>query len=185
MTQPPYGKTILLGIGGGIAAYKCYDLVRRLKEAGAEIHVLLTASAQQFVTPLTLQTLSGHPIHTNLFDLHEEGTIGHTTLASRADLVLIAPATANLIARFFAGMCDDIVTAVVCATKAPVMLAPAMNVHMWDNRITQRNIHGLKELGFHVIEPAEGKLACGDEGMGRLPEPEEIVREVTNFFNKK
>lgn len=177
-------KIILLGIGGGIAAYKCCDLIHRLKEVGTDVHVMVTASAQQFVTPLTLQTLSGHPVHAHLLDLHEEGVIGHIALAERADLVVIAPATANLIARLFAGMSDDILTAVVCATKAPIVLCPSMNTHMWENSITQRNVRGLKELGFHIIEPATGNLACGSEGMGRLPEPEEIMKHIMRLLPK-
>src|SRR3989338_7222764 len=127
------GKRIVLGIGGGIAAYKCCDLVRALAAQGGEVHVILTASAKHFVTPLTLQTLSGHPVHTELFDLTRESTIGHIELADRADAVVVAPATANLLARANAGICDDLLTTVICATRAPVLFCPAMNCNMWSN----------------------------------------------------
>jgi len=168
-------KTIVLGIGGGIAAYKCCELTRLLIKEGVDLHCILTKAGRYFVTPLTLQTLSSNPVHEDMFNLIRENEIGHISLADRADLLLAAPATADLIAKVAAGICDDLLTTVISATKAPVAFAPSMNVNMWENAITQRNIMTLKEVGYHMIEPAEGELACGYEGKGRLPEPEKIV----------
>lgn len=175
------GKTIVLGVSGGIAVYKACELVRRLLERGAEVHVMMTKAAREFVTPLTFQALSGHPVHTDLFDLPQEHEINHISLADRADAILIAPATADLIAKVSHGICDDLVTTVLCASRAPaaarapVIVAPSMNVNMWNNSITQENVARLKKHGFVVIEPESGPLACGYEGKGRLPEPETIV----------
>lgn len=175
------GKQLVLGICGGIAAYKCCDLTRLLVKEGAQVHIILTAAGAHFVTPLTLQTLSGNPVHTEMFNLIEEKEIGHIALADRADLLLIAPATADVIARIACGICDDLLTAVVCATRAPVILAPSMNVHMWENRIVQENVARLKKLGYRFIEPEEGELACGDEGKGRLPEAAEILQAIKDM----
>ena len=171
-------KTIVLGIGGGIAAYKCCELARMLAKQGASVHCVLTAAGAQFVTPLTLQTLTGNSVHTEMFNLIQEGEIGHIALADRAELVLVAPATADLIAKVAHGICDELLTAVICATKAPVVFAPSMNSNMWTNPITQGNVAKLKEHGYRFIEPAEGELACGYEGKGRLPEPTEILEYI-------
>lgn len=168
-------KTIVLGITGGIAAYKSAELTRRLVEAGAEVHVMMSRAAQEFITPLTLQTLSGHPVHTDLFSLTQEHEIGHISLADRADLILIAPATADVMAKVAHGICDDLITTVLCATKAPVFFSPSMNVHMWENPITQENIARLKKFGYSILEPDSGPLACGYEGKGRLPDPQTII----------
>lgn len=176
------GKTILIGVAGGIAAYKVCDLVRRLIEQKGEVHLMMTKAATQFVTPLTFQTLSGHPVHTDLFDLTREQEIGHISLADRADLILIAPATADILAKIAHGLCDDLVTTVLCATKAPVILAPSMNVNMWQNPITQENVAKLKKIGYTILEPAEGPLACGWEGKGRLPETEILVGEIIKMI---
>ena len=176
------GKQIVLGIGGGIAAYKCCELTRLLVKAGAEVHVVLTQAAQEFVTPLTLQTLSGNPVFTEMFSLIEEREIGHVSLADRADLILVAPATADLIAKAAYGICDDLLTTVICATQAPIVFAPSMNVHMWENPIVQENIARLKHFRRHVIEPDSGELACGYEGKGRLPDPESIITELQNYL---
>lgn len=169
------GKRIVLGVTGGIAAYKVCDLVRRLVEQEVEVHVMMTRAAHQFVAPLTFQALSGHPVHTELFSLTEEQEIGHIALANLADLLLIAPATADLLAKAAHGICDDIVTTVLCATKAPVLLVPSMNVNMWNHPVTQENVTKLKKIGYQILDPSEGPLACGTEGKGRLPEPEMIL----------
>lgn len=174
-------KTIILGIGGGIAAYKCCELTRLLIKEGADVHCILTKAGSQFVTPLTLQTLSGNPVHEDMFNLIRENEIGHISLAERADIILAAPATADLIAKVAAGICDDLLTTVICATKALVAFAPSMNMNMWANPITQRNVVTLREAGYHIMEPAEGELACGYEGKGRLPEPEEIVKSLESI----
>ncbi len=172
------GKKIVLGVTGGIAAYKVAELVRELVRGGAEVFVVMTRSAQAFVTPLTFQTLSGNKVATDLFSLIEESEIGHISLADRAQVLVIAPATANVIGKIAGGIADDLLTTVVMATKAPVLIAPAMNVHMWENPICQENIQKLRARGYHFIEPAAGELACGYEGKGRLPEPPVIVEEI-------
>jgi phosphopantothenoylcysteine decarboxylase/phosphopantothenate--cysteine ligase len=170
------GKTIVLGITGGIAAYKAAELCRLLVKAGATVHVVMTKAAEQFITPLTMQTLSGHPVAHDLFDLAEESRIGHIRLADDADLIVIAPATADAIARVAAGMADDLLSAVVLASRAPVLLAPAMNVNMWSSPITQQNLGRLAALGrFRTVGPDVGELACGWVGPGRLIEPSEIA----------
>jgi len=169
---------IILGITGGIAAYKTPDLVRLLVKDGHTVHVVMTKGAEQFVTPLTLQTLSKNPVHTDLFDLTQEHTIGHIQLADMADVVLVAPATANVMAKVAHGICDDLLTTLICATRARVTFAPAMNCHMWENKVTQRNVGLLKELGYQIIPPASGELACGYTGEGRLPELEVLLGTI-------
>lgn len=171
-------KNIILGIGGGIAAYKCCELVRLLVKEGGIVHCIITKAGTQFVTPLTLQTLSGNPVHTDMFELMQEKEIGHISLADKADMVIVAPATADLIAKVSCGICDDLLTTVICATKSPVAFAPSMNVNMWDNPITRENVARLRKYGYHIIEPADGDLACGCKGKGRLPEPAELVKEI-------
>lgn len=175
-------KNILLGVTGGIAAYKSAYLVRRLKDAGFAVRVVMTAGAQAFVTPLTFQALSGEPVHTTLLDPEAEAGMGHIELARWADLVLVAPTSANVIARITAGAADDLLTTVILATSAPVFVSPAMNQQMWKNQITQRNIQTLRDFGFQVIEPDAGSQACGDIGEGRMPEPEELVKIVQGYF---
>jgi len=174
------GKTIVVGIAGGIAAYKMCETVRLLVQAGATVRVILTRGGAEFITPLTLQTLSGNPVGRDTFNLTEESEIGHIRLADSADALLIAPATANVIAKLAAGIADDLLTTVVLATRAPVLVAPAMNVHMYENPIVRQNIARLAEAGRIVIEPEEGALACGYEGAGRLPEPQTLVDEVAS-----
>lgn len=171
------GKTIVLGVTGGIAVYKAAELLRLYVKAGAEVHVIMTAGAQQFVTPLTFQTLSGNPVHTELFSLYQEKEIGHITLADRADLFVVAPATANVVGKVAAGIADDLLTTTLMATRAPVLFVPAMNVNMWENPIYRRNEATLRELGYHFMEPATGFLACGWEGKGKLPDPAAIFEE--------
>lgn len=171
--------TIVLGITGGIAAYKTPELVRLLVKENHTVHVVMSKSAEQFVTQLTLQTLSKNPVHTDLFDLTQEQNIGHIQLADIADVVLVAPATANVLAKVAHGICDDLLTTLICATRAKVIFAPAMNVHMWENKVTQRNVGMLKELNYQIIPPASGDLACGYDGCGRLPELDVIVGELS------
>lgn len=178
-------RTVVLGVTGGIAAYKSAELTRRLVEAGFTVHVIMTRSAQQFITPLTLQTLSGNAVHTDLFDLTQEHEIGHISLADQADVLLIAPATADVIAKVAHGLCDDLLTTVICATQAPVIFAPAMNVHMWENPITQENIQRLRKHGYLFLEPDSGSLACGHEGKGRLPDPQIIIDFLEKSLSKK
>lgn len=173
------GKKIVLGIGGGIAAYKCCELVRVFVKEGADVHVVMTEAARQFVTPLTLQTLSKNPVATSLFDA---SGIAHIDLADTADIIVIAPATADLIAKAAHGLANDLLTTILLATKAPVLIFPSMNVNMWEHKATQYNVGRLKELGYKVLEPSAGELACGWEGKGRLLEPEKIVQEIKFTF---
>ena len=177
-----FSRTILVGISGGIAAYKACDLVRRLQDQGADVHVVMTKAACQFITPLTLQTLSGHPVHTELFDLEQESKISHISLADLSDLIVVAPTSADLIAKIAHGNCDDLLTTLICATKSPILLCPAMNVNMWNNPATQDNLALLKKRGFGILEPASGSLACGYEGLGRLPETDVILKAVQAHF---
>lgn len=169
------GQRILLCVGGGIAAYKALELVRRLRDAGAEVQVAMTAGAQQFVTPLSFQALSGHPARTTLWDTAAEQAMGHLELARWADRVVVAPATADLLARLAHGLADDLVTTLCLATEAPLSVAPAMNHRMWRHPATQANVGLLRSRGVQVIGPDDGPLAEGESGPGRLAEPEAIV----------
>jgi phosphopantothenoylcysteine decarboxylase / phosphopantothenate---cysteine ligase len=179
------GKRIVLGVCGGIAVYKAVELLRLYVKAGAEVHVVMTRSAQEFVTPLTFQTLSGNPVHTELFNLYQEREIGHISLADRADLCVIAPATANLIGKVACGLADDLLSTTLMATRAPVLFVPAMNVNMWESPIYQANQQRLKDLGFAFMEPVSGFLACGWEGKGKLPEPVAILEETLALLSPK
>lgn len=179
------GKTIVLGVSGGIAVYKAVELLRLLTKAGAEVHVVMTRSAQEFVTPLTFQTLSGHPVHTELFNLYQEQEIGHISLADRADLFLLATATANLVGKIAQGLADDLLTTSVMATKAPVLIVPAMNTNMYENPIYKKNERFLLDSGYHVLEPVSGSLACGWEGRGKLPDPEQIFSAAVSVLAPK
>ena len=163
-----YGKHILLGVTGGIAAYKSAELVRQLRQQGAEVRVVMTAAAMEFVTPLTFQALSAHPVHTDLLDRGAEAAMGHIELARWADALLIAPATADVIARLVAGRADDLLTAVSLACDAAVAVAPAMNRAMWGNPATVDNVVVLKKRGVRILGPAEGRQACGESGPGRM-----------------
>lgn len=169
------GKQVLLGVSGGIAAYKAPDLVRRLRDQGAEVRVVMTPAAARFVTPLTFQAVSGHPVRDSLWDDAAEAAMGHIELARWADLVLVAPATADFLARLAAGMADDLLTTLCLATAAPLCVAPAMNRLMWANAATQDNVARLQGRGVRVLGPAEGAQACGETGAGRMLEPVEIV----------
>lgn len=178
-------KQIILGVSGGIAAYKAVELLRLLTKAGANVHVIMTRSAQEFVTPLTFQTLSSNPVHTELFNLIAEREIGHIALADRADLFLIAPATANVIGKIASGIADDMLTTTVMATKAPVLIAPAMNVNMYTNPIYRENQEKLCRLGYQFAPPEKGALACGWEGEGKLAAPEAIFEAAVAALTPK
>src|SRR6185369_108185 len=178
-------KKIILGVCGGIAAYKAIELLRLLTKAGADVHVIMTRSAQEFVAPLTFQTLSSNPVHTDQFNLIAEREIGHISLADRADLFIIAPATANVIGKIAAGIADDMLTTTVMATKAPVLFAPAMNVNMFTNPIYQENEAKLRRLGYLFEAPVSGSLACGWEGHGKLAAPEAIFESAVAALTEK
>lgn len=175
-------KNILLGICGGIAAYKSADLVRRLKDAGADVRVVMTSAATEFITPLTFQALSGHTVHTDLLDTEAEAAMGHIELARWADLFLIAPATANSIARFVSGRSDDLMSAIYLANQSIIAIAPAMNHAMWSAEATQSNINTLSQRSVHILGPASGSQACGETGAGRLLESIEIVEACSQLF---
>jgi len=172
------GKRILLIIGGGIAAYKCLDLIRRLKERGACVTPVLTRAAQEFVTPLSVSALAGEKVYTDLFDLTDEAEMGHIQLSRVADLVLVAPATADLMAKMAGGHANDIATTLLMATDTPVMIAPAMNLRMWEHAATQRNLATLLGDKVQVVGPNNGDMACGEHGPGRMAEPMEIATAV-------
>ncbi len=176
------GKHILLGISGGIAAYKCAELTRRLIERGAEVHVVMTEAAKEFITPLTMQAISGNPVAESLLDPRAEASMSHIELAKWADIVLLAPATADLIARIAAGMGNDLVSTAVLATDAPIAVAPAMNQQMYQNMATQENIATLKRRGMHIWGPDSGEQACGDIGPGRMLQPMDLVERCEVFF---
>ena len=185
MTAGEKEKRVIIGVTGGIACYKAVELVRLLVKDSLAVQVIMTRAAMEFVTPLTFQTLSGKPVATESFNLTQESEIGHINLADSADLFVIAPATANVIGKIAAGIADDLLTTVLMATQAPVLIAPAMNIHMYENPILQENIRKLRRIGYHFMEPAEGYLACGYEGKGRLPEPEKILEEIRSLLRKK
>jgi phosphopantothenoylcysteine decarboxylase/phosphopantothenate--cysteine ligase len=183
---PLAGARIVVGVAGGIAAYKAAELVRLLDKAGATTYVAMTARAQQFVTPMTFQALTRHPVFTDLFSLTEEASIGHIQLADQADLVIVAPATANAIARLASGAADDPVAAIALATRAPVLLAPSMNVNMWNHPITQANLAKLVDLAhYQVVGPGDGFLACRWTGPGRLAEPADIVEAAAHLLSRQ
>ncbi|OWU70125.1 bifunctional phosphopantothenoylcysteine decarboxylase/phosphopantothenate synthase [Roseovarius sp. 22II1-1F6A] len=173
------GKRILLIIGGGIAAYKALDLIRRLREQGATVSPVLTRAAEEFVTPLSVAALAGQTVHRHLFDLTAEAEMGHIELSRSADLIVVAPATAHLMARMAGGQADDLATTLLLATDTPVLIAPAMNVRMWDHLATQRNLGQLRADGIRVVGPADGQMACGEFGPGRLAEVPQIIAAMT------
>ena len=176
------GKNIVVGVAGGIAVYKVVDMVSRLKKQGANVYVIMTAAASKFVTPLTFREISGQPVVVDMWSEVTNWNVEHIELASRADLFLIAPATANIIGKIANGIADDMLSTTVMATQAPVLLAPAMNTNMYLNPIVQQNITKLTELGYHFIEPESGMLACGTEGIGRFPTTEVVVSKVLELF---
>lgn len=175
----------MLVVSGGIAAYKVPELVRALRQAGHGVRCALTASAEQFVSPLVLQTLTGETVRHELFDAAEEGTIDHIALADWADLVVVAPATANILARMAHGLADDLATTLLLATRAPVLVAPAMNVNMWNHPATRSNVERLERRGIHRVGPESGSLACGWQGEGRMAEPPHIAAEVERLLGPR
>ena len=173
---------ILLVVGGGIAAYKACELVRLIRKGGGDVTCVVTEGGQQFVTPMALAALSENPVHTTLWDLKNEAEMGHIQLSREADLVVVCPATADLLAKMAAGIADDLATTLILATDKPVMTVPAMNVRMWEHAATQRNIEWLRQAGVEVLDPDEGAMACGEFGYGRLPEPEAIWAAIAAHF---
>lgn len=178
------GKFVVLGVTGSIAAYKAVELVRLLKKAGCEVQVIMTKSGCEFVKPLTFQVVSQNPVIIDMFKEPSRWEVEHVALADKADVFLVAPATANIIAKMAAGIADDMLTSTLLATKAKIIVVPAMNVNMYENPITQRNIAALKALGITVLDPEEGDLACGYSGKGRFPEPTDIVEHIKVILGK-
>ncbi len=176
---------ILLGICGGIAAYKTADLCSRLIREQAGVTVAMTEAAQQFIKPLTFSTLSGRRVYTNLFAEEQVYEAKHIALTHRADLIVVAPATANILAKLAAGICDDLLSTLLCSVESDVLLAPAMNQRMWDHPATQDNVKKLQQWGCHFVGPTTGRLACGDEGVGRMAEPDEILERIVEIAAKK
>ena len=179
------GKTIVVGVTGGIAAYKSVILVSELKKQGANVHVVMTKNATEFVTPLTFETRSGNRCISEMFERNFEYDVKHISLAKAADLIIVAPATANFIAKAAHGIADDMLTTVILAAKCPKLVAPAMNTAMYENPATQDNLKKIQEYGFEVIEPNEGLLACGDEGKGKMPEPSELLEHILYALTEK
>ena len=169
------GKHIIVAVSAGIAAYKAIEVVSRLRKKGAEVKVVMTQNATHIASPLTFGEISGHPVALDMFEQVHQWDVEHIALATWADAYVVVPATANVIGKIYAGIADDMLTTTIMATKAPKYLCPAMNTEMYNNPITQRNLEGLRSLGYHIMDPAEGWLACGITGVGRLPEPEAIV----------
>jgi len=176
------GRTIVLGVSGGIAVYKAAALTSKLAQSGADVHVIMTESAMKFVSPLTFQTLSRNRVHTDTFDEQDPSVVGHIALADRADLFVVAPATANIIGKLACGIADDMLSTTLLATTAPVVMAPAMNVHMYQHAAVQENMQTLRRRGVRFIEPGVGQLACGYVGQGRLAEPEQIYDEIVRLL---
>ena len=186
MAEDFKGKRLVVGISGSIAAYKAADLVSRLVQANAEVTVLMSVAACQFVTPLTFQALSGHAVYKDLFEDPPEKLLPtHTTVAAEADLIVLAPATADILAKIALGLATDVITAAVLATKKAVLFAPAMNKNMFENPMTQRHLAELKSRGFHQIGPEKGFLACRYEGMGRMSEPQDIAEKAHALLFRK
>ena len=179
------GKEILLGVTGGIAAYKAVELLREMTKRGANVHVIMTENAKRFVTPLTFQTLSGNPVLHEMFRLLEGSKIGHVAMSDIADLMVIAPATANIIGKIANGIADDLLSTMVMAMDVPVLFAPSMNVKMWKSSFVQYNVERLKAYGYHFVGPSEGDLACGSKGRGRLAEVPEILEKIEDIFTEK
>lgn len=179
------GREVVLGVTGGIAVYKSAEVVSRLRKLGASVHVIMTKNATEFVAPLTFETMSNHPVVTDTFARPATWEVEHISLAQRAEVFVIAPATANILAKMACGIADDMLSTTVLATKAPVLVAPAMNTGMWTAEATQRNMDTLRARGVHVVGPDSGMLACGDVGAGRMSEPEEIVAAICEILCPK
>lgn len=175
-------KKIILGVTGSIAAFKAAELVSCFVKKSLEVHVIMTKEAEHFITPLTLQMLSSQKVYRDMFEVPEAWNVEHVSLADAADLVLIAPATACVIGKLANGICDDLLTCTVTATKAPVLIAPAMNDNMYSQKIVQDNITRLKKIGYKFIGPCSGRLACGKEGLGRMSDVDEVVRATLQFL---
>lgn len=175
-------KNIILGVTASIAIYKACDIVRRFKEQAFSVTVVMTKEAEEFIKPIVFQSLSGNKVYSSLFAQPDAWEIEHVSIAERAGLVLVAPATANVLGKVSGGICDDLLTCVICATKAPVMFCPAMNENMYKNKIVQGNIKELKSFGYKFVEPRSGRLACGKSGVGCLAEVETIIKEAKKFF---
>lgn len=175
-------KTIILGVSGSIASYKSADIVSSLVKKGHEVFCIMTKEAKEFISSLTLQTLSGNKVYSEMFDIPEEWDTKHISLAKRANLILIAPATANIIGKLAGGICDDLLCCTVLASKAPILIAPAMNDVMYENKIVQENISRLKKLGYKFIGPRKGRLACGDVAIGCLADVGDIIKEVEKIL---
>lgn len=175
-------KSVVVGVTGSIAAYKACEIVGMLRKAAFDVDVVMTREAEEFVTPLTMQTLSGRPVATDMFALPEEWDVAHTALAEKADLVIIAPATASIIGKLAGGISDDMLTCVVYATKAPVLIAPAMNVNMYKHPVVQDNIAKLKKIGYEFIGPVKGHLACGCDDIGHISDVKDIVAEAKRLL---
>ncbi|MGB3811522.1 MAG: bifunctional phosphopantothenoylcysteine decarboxylase/phosphopantothenate--cysteine ligase CoaBC [Parvibaculum sp.] len=184
MSEALQNRRILLIVGGGIAAYKCLELIRRLRDRGASVRVVLTSAGAEFVTPLSVGTLSGDKVYSDLFDLTDTAAIGHIELSRDADLLVVAPATADLMAKMAAGLASDLATTLLLATDKKVLIAPAMNVRMWEHRATQRNLEQLMADGIHIVGPNEGDMACGEYGPGRMAEPAEIIAAIEAHFSE-
>ncbi len=178
------GKKITIGLTGGIACYKIPYLVRLLRKAQAEVQVIMTSGATEFITPLTLETLSERPVAVKMFPADEFVGTRHIDMAQWPDLIVVAPATANLMGKTAHGICDDLLTTVICATPRPILIAPAMNPQMWSNKVTQKNHALLSELGWLFVGPAEGDTACEDSGVGRMAEPDEIYDAVVKALRR-
>ncbi|GAB6157370.1 bifunctional phosphopantothenoylcysteine decarboxylase/phosphopantothenate--cysteine ligase CoaBC [Desulfotomaculum varum] len=178
----PAGKSVTVGITGGIAVYKAAELVSSLVKAGADVHVAMTAAAQEFMTPLTFEVLTGNPVHTRLFQTGAEGGVLHIDLAQKADLLIIVPATGNIIGKAAGGIADDLVSTLIMAASCPVLFCPAMNTVMYHSPAVQQNINKLKELGYHFVEPGQGRLACGTTGKGRLADLADILHHVEKLL---
>lgn len=175
-------KQIILGVTASIAIYKACEIIRRLKKEAFLVRVVMTAEAEELIRPIVFQSLTGNKVYQGLFAEPDAWEIEHVSLAGKADLVLIAPATANIIGKIASGICDDLLTCVVCATKAPVLICPAMNENMYQNKIVQGNIKKLKSLGYRFVGPIRGRLACGEIGVGCLAEVETIIKEVKKIL---
>lgn len=180
--MPLNNKNILLIITGGIAAYKSLELIRLLKKSGASVRCILTKGGAEFVTPLSVSALSEHPVYTDLWSLKDESEMGHIRLSREADLIIIAPCSANMISKMVHGAADDLATTTLLAANKPIMIAPAMNVEMWHNEATQENLKTLAARGMMIVEPTKGDMACGETGIGRMVEPSEILQRTENFF---
>jgi phosphopantothenoylcysteine decarboxylase/phosphopantothenate--cysteine ligase len=175
------GKTVVLGVCAGIAAYWAVEIVSALRDREADVHVVMTENAVRFITPLTLQTMSENKVLVNMFELSNESEINHIAYAKKADAIIIAPATANIIGKITSGIADDALTTIVMATRAPVIICPSMNDKMWRNTIVQENVEKLKKHGYYFVDPTYGKMACGGMGIGRLADIESIINKITEI----